>query len=354
MSCMTKGIDLGSALEISKADNALNLIRFVLASSVIASHAFPIAGYSALGLEVIGSFGYWAVSGFFAISGFLISRSWIASPQLSSFILKRVLRIYPAFWVALLVGGFVLAPLYAILNNQGSYSLVDGFWYFLKNSSLLMLQHPVGDVLTGSSYPESFNGSLWTLAPEFTCYLATAALFLMARRRMSQNVLFWSALVLASFLHLVSSGGGFSLIHEASRLAVFYFAGAIIYLFRERLRFSRISMAGSLAIVAFLWLNPDLAFMSALPLGYFLIWLGLKANFVKWGQNNDFSYGIYIYAFPIQQFVALLFPAATFAAHVLLAIIFTFPLAILSWFLVERPAIRSARRLLAKFSKEIQ
>jgi peptidoglycan/LPS O-acetylase OafA/YrhL len=85
-----------------------------------------------------------------------------------------------------------------------------------------------------------------------------------------------------------------------------------------------------------------------------LIWLGLKANFVKWGQNNDFSYGIYIYAFPIQQFVALLFPAAPFAAHVLLAIIFTFPFAILSWFLVERPAIGSARRLLAKFSKETQ
>lgn len=88
---------------------------------------------------MIAGFGHWTVSGFFVISAFVISRSWITARRHSSFILKQVLRIRSAFWAALLAGGF---------------------WCFLKNSILLMLQHPVGNVLAGSTYPDPFNCSL--------------------------------------------------------------------------------------------------------------------------------------------------------------------------------------------------
>jgi len=73
---------------------------------------------------------------------------------------------------------------------------------------------------------------------------------------------------------------------------------------------------------------------------------------VKWGQKNDFPYGLDIYALPIQKLVALSIPEAAFAAHLFLAIIFTFPFAELSWFSVKRPAIRSIKRLLGKFAKQ--
>ena len=80
--------------------------------------------------------------------------------------------------------------------------------------------------------------------------------------------------------------------------------------------------------------------LSALPVAYLCIWLGIVLPLARVGATNDFSYGIYIYAFPVQQLLAVAgVQAWGVAAFTLLSVAGTIPLAVASWFVLERRAI---------------
>jgi peptidoglycan/LPS O-acetylase OafA/YrhL len=322
-------------------ENALNIIRLVLAALVIVSHAFPIGGFGAdpaVGDLGLGSI---AVGGFFAISGYLITQSRFRS-SLGSYAWKRIVRIFPGYWACLIFTGFVAAGFAGLV--RGGWNIGDAAMLLVINAPMVGPSHTgVGSTLTGLHYPDAWNGSLWTLRYELGCYAAVGVALVFASVRRRKYLIPVAFVVVTSLSCILRSRGTDGSLADAALLAPFFLAGATIYVFADR-----IPCSGRLAVVALVLLVATLATgaghsLSALPLAYLLMWLGIEMprRVADLGKSNDFSYGTYLYAFPVQQMLVVA------GAHtlgptifILLSIACTAPFAITSWFLIERPSQR--------------
>lgn len=336
---------VGRPTALDPRHNSLNALRLVLAATVLVYHAWPLGGFGpgpSLGEWPIG---YWAVSGFFAISGWLVTGSRMSTP-LGSYLLRRVLRVYPGFAVCLLITAFAFAPLSSVLAG-GEYRLSDGVRHVIANAALLMTDYSIGDTLSRLPYPGVWNGSLWSLVVEFGCYLLIGCLVSVLARR-------WLLPVTASLLgaitlaQVVADLLGYRppfVLDTLAGMSAFFLAGAVGYLVRDRVPMrAGWALGAGVAWIAVLTLplHPALA---ALPVAYLFSWLGATLPLQRIGRRNDLSYGIYIYAFPIQQLlVSTGWEPPNPAVFAVVGILATIPFAAASWFLVERPAKRAAAR----------
>lgn len=332
--------------DIDARHNSLNALRLVLAALVVVSHAWPLGGYGAEPVWGRFTVGTWAVAGFFTISGWLLTESRLTTP-LSSFIWRRVIRIYPAYLAALVLVGFGFSVLGAALG-RGDWHAEEAVSFLLRNLGLMVQEFTVGDTLRGTPYPGAWIGSLWTLFFEFLCYLAIAVLVSVVSRRWlpAAVVTVW---VLASGLTLVlgltQSLEGSS-IARLAQLASFFFAGAALWCVRRATprHFGLVlACVGLIAVAGWVtWLS----WFCALPAAYLCLWLGQRLPLHRVGRRNDVSYGLYIYAFPVQQIAGLLgltrWGPLVFAG---IALVGSLPFAAASWFAIERPAIRRLRGL---------
>jgi peptidoglycan/LPS O-acetylase OafA/YrhL len=321
--------------------NSLNFLRLVLALAVLVGHVSGLL----LGQTVrVGneSLGDWAVAGFFAISGFLIMRSRISSPNLRSFMWRRVLRIYPAFFGALIITAFVMAPLSVFVFGDGQFNLESAFAYFYKNASLVIFQPEISGTLSGLDYP-TWNAPLWTLAYEFGCYLFVGLLVTVVPARairVSTIVAFALALIVTA-ITIVNPEIVPDPITVFGRLGSFFLAGSLMSLFASKVpvswKLASIAAICSIVLVGF----QSFQFWGSIPLAYLMLWLGTRLPFQKLGAKNDVSYGIYIYHWPVLVLlmVALEGNQSPFWLTLGLTVALTVPLAMLSWFLIEKPAM---------------
>jgi peptidoglycan/LPS O-acetylase OafA/YrhL len=323
--------------------NSLNFIRLVLAVLVIVSHAWPIGGF---GLDPqIGQFslGSFAVAGFFAISGWLITQSRMAS-ELPSFLWRRFCRIYPGFFIALLVVAFVFAPIGAAASSS-RYSLSDGFRYVTTNLTMYMRDWTVGTSLPSGAY-QAWNGSLWTLFYEVACYFAVGLMVtVMGRRRMDVYAVAGFAVLTVAALMYQAMGQPLRYVEVETflQLAPFFFAGSALYMLRGRIPMHAGYAALAIVLTALLIGTSANPVLAAAPIAYFCMWTGasLPAVFQRIGHEHDISYGTYIYAFPVQQMIAVLGGASLgVALYTSACVLATLPLAAASWFTIERPAQR--------------
>lgn len=330
--------------------NALNAIRLVLASAVILSHAALLGGHD-LPRPAMLMFGEGAVDGFFALSGFLLARSWLTHPRWGRYLWHRFLRILPAFWVCLAVTSLVIVPLALTLSGfptQDYWSAPAGPWdYLWRNAALWMGQPAIAGTPAVVAYPGTWNGSLWTLFWEFLCYLALLLLGIagVMRRR-------WLVLVVAVLLWLLTTAKtllpGLNdayfdtfLGTVAPRLLLMFAVGATLYVFADVLPMHPLFVgAALLLLLAALSSGLDYRMLGGPAWAFLLLWLGVTLP-TRIGSTTDISYGVYIYAFPIQQSLAVTGVAAIgWLGSAALAMVLTLPLAFLSWFLIERPAMR--------------
>jgi peptidoglycan/LPS O-acetylase OafA/YrhL len=306
--------------------NSFDLLRLGAALAVILHHSAPLAGHPVR--RVFSTdFGELGVAVFFVISGYLVTASWRRAPELRAFLAKRVLRIEPALVVSLLVTALVLGA-FATTLPLADYLTRPAVWLYVgKNALLYPVTYELPGVFTHNLVPAQVNGSLWTLRLEFTCYLGVAALGM--TRQLNRRVV-----------------GG---------LAVVALAGfVVLHVLRPELRSNGLLRLADLAamfgflFLAGAWLNlrdrpvPAWAAIVTAPLLLTPLWiLGLPAAVVALGSlrsvrlPGDISYGLYIYAFPLQQILATA-GHLSFAASVAA----TAPFAVASWLLVEKPALR--------------
>jgi peptidoglycan/LPS O-acetylase OafA/YrhL len=330
---------------LSSRDNALNFLRLILAGLVIVSHTWPSGGFGKdprLGDLPLGS---WAVAGFFAISGYLVTGSRMRL-TLDQFMLRRALRIYPGFWVCLLVVAFVFAPLGALVAGT-SFNLKDAASFVWSNSTTVMFQQRIGGELGGVPYPNLWNASLWTLLHELTCYvlMGVALTWGWARRDLIRTAVGVFAAV--TILNVASAQVGLARGTYGSdllRLAVYFAAGSLLWSLGDRVRVTRWWVIGSLCSLGLFAIFGVVDLFGALPLTYLMLAFGAWCP-IRWGVSRDLSYGVYVYAWPVQQMLALTgvqrFGPLVF---ILTAVALVVPLAWLSWTLVERPALRLVRR----------
>lgn len=327
--------------------NSLNALRLALATGVIVWHSFPLTGgdIGFAPLRQLMSNGW--VDGFFALSGYLIVSSWVRRPHWWTFLQARLLRILPAFYTCLVVTALVLAPLSLLLAGTAA---PPGFWadawgYIVNNGALRVTQYGIAGTPLDVPYPGVWNGSLWTLWWEFLCYLGVLALGVtgLLRHRWCVPAVFALCLV-----GVVASSYGpvdnFYL-NSMSRFGIMFAAGALIHQFQDRIpaRWSYVAVATAVVLASSVL--PDYRIVAALPMAYLLIAVGsFVKNRIFW-LRNDISYGIYIYAFPMQQCLAVLgLYALGVPLFAVLSIALTVPLALGSWYLVEKPALRLRKR----------
>lgn len=343
------------ASELDPRRNALNLLRLLLAATVLVNHCWTLSGHGE-GPMVNGlNLGRWAVFGFFAISGYLITGSRLTKP-LSVFLIHRIARIFPAFLVCLVVVAFGFAPL-AFYHQHGTLA---GFMttpttptnYVLTNAALRIATWGVAGTPEQVPYPGAWNGSLWTLYYEFVCYMIIAVLCCLGFVRRRPVWLALAFALSAAFSYGIDSTTvywqGNPDLPLLAPLLPFFLGGALVYAIRDRVPFTWPLALAGVAVSAVLvdrlgWGGQQLA---APLLAYALLWLGAVLPSPELVRRHDISYGVYIYAFPVQQLLATYaWYRWGFAVYVALTVVGAGALAVASWLLVERPVMRRARAI---------
>ncbi|HEX4130486.1 MAG TPA: acyltransferase [Pirellulales bacterium] len=342
--------------------NNFDVLRFALATAVIYSHSFPLTRGEEQAFEPLHwysgaqmSIGALAVDSFFIISGFLITHSWVRGRGVVDFFRKRALRIYPGYIVTVALCLLVVAPIAGaeLVRIVAPANLGRVAW---KTTQLL--GHVERTVFPDNPYPYALNGSLWSIRFEFACYVLTpilALLGLLSRRRWMVGVL---AALLACQAVLVfidppaaggmaEAGERFGNVHTLLRCMVFYFAGVVCYLYQDRLpRGAWVALAALSAFLVAALVPHGLLFVAPVALSLMIFWFAFNERIgcQNFASRGDFSYGVYLYAFPIQQLLVMYAGPWQPTTLFLAALVPTCGMAALSWYLVERPCLRLKSR----------
>ena len=337
-------------------DNNFNLIRFLAAAGVLFGHALPISGVPASAFEhrVSQALSAGSVDVFFALSGFLVTASLFARGGLADFARARVLRIYPVLFVASFAGAFVIGPLVTRLA-LGDYLRSAETWRYAAQNAFLIwplgVRFTLPGVFEGAPIARAVNGSLWTLPWELSMYvmltLAGAIAFhsrLSNAREGVRRALVALAAVASVALAL---NGAFQLssafrVVEGLRFFALFLAGAAFQVLRDR-----IPLTWPLALASFAALMVAFAgrgrfdLLYAPAVTYAVLWLAYVPGGALRAYNRlgDYSYGLYAYAFPIEQLVVERVPGVAWVGLVLRAGIITLAVAALSWHWLEKPML---------------
>ena len=349
-------------LSSEKSGNAFDALRVAAALAVLYSHSFILYGLPEpvpMAGQALGSL---AVALFFAVSGFLICQSWERDPHLGRYAARRALRILPGLWVVVLLTALVVGALYTTASLSGYFGSFSP-WRYIATGGLAMGSPKLLGVFESNPLPSATNGSLWTLKYEIIMYLllgilgrylpgatlkakcsvaflVCAGLWLFFATKGYQKVALPFAWRLGTEIYL----------DRMAYLGAFFFAGACSHLYFERIRLSR---ALALILIAPLpFIDHPVLVMALLwfVVPYGVLVFAFKAPAICRKMNGfDYSYGIYIYAFPIQQIVSLLGRAHQWSWGIVLVVsaLATVLLAALSWNYVERPALRLKRFIAA-------
>ena len=337
-------------------DNNFNLIRFVAASLVLFSHSYALTGNEAAEpLNLIGfSMGALAVHIFFFTSGYLVFASLLRSGNVGNFALARALRIYPALIVMNLVTVFVIG-LYFTTEPRHEYLTNPDIYSFIKRNSQLFftsLKLHLPGLFANLPYPNSTNGSLWTLRTEVTLYawlaLIGAGIAWLPNYFTSKKLfLLFSSAALLFFALPALAIYGHGMINPTHLLRSLFFAGAAYFVLKDKIVLNwRIATGVLVALIALITVGVPSPLCFAVSIGYLTLYLSyVPAGWIRgFNRLGDYSYGIYIYAWPMQQSVATLFPGISTLQMSAIAFPATLCCAMLSWHFIEKPSLGFKRR----------
>jgi peptidoglycan/LPS O-acetylase OafA/YrhL len=330
--------------------NNFDPLRSYAAMAVLVSHAFSVS-YGSEAMQPLAvlshgqtNLGAVAVLVFFVISGYLITRSYDRSPHPVRFLKARLLRILPGLLFAAVFTVAVLGPM--VTSRSIPSYLIDRatIGYIPKALALYDGGRPVlPGVFTENPFPNTVNGSLWTLQYEFTMYLAVLALGLLGLLHKHVVLALWVVLAAVSFQlsplddHYSSHKG-----YHYVEFGLPFVSGALLYLWRDRVPLDWRLAVGSLValIAALIYSGFPLAFATSGAYLVIFLALALDARLRNLTRNGDLSYGVYIYAFPVQQTGAyVLGSCVEWYWNIAFSVPIVLGLAWLSWHLVEKRAL---------------
>ena len=333
---------MSSAIPKHHPPNNLTALRWLAAGLVLYGHSFVFLGQP----EPI--FMQWVPMGplgvyiFFAISGYLVSQSWSHDPHVFRFLQRRALRIFPGLVVCTLLSVLVLGPLLTTLDLPTYFANEHTLGYF-SNIALYITYHLPG-VFANNRLPNAVNGSLWSLPIEFFMYLLIACLGIFRINK-------WGMALVAAFFMAANSLWALqtteqvvfyrSDLRQVAFCGVYFFVGAALYKFNLQKWFSVSNVL--LALVVWLAFSFNRDYFNAaswLVLPFLVMAFGLsKHTLLSRLTPTDYSYGIYIYAFPVQQAVVSVWPNMPLAQYLGWVTVGTLALAAASWHWVEKPAL---------------
>jgi peptidoglycan/LPS O-acetylase OafA/YrhL len=344
----------------SSRTNNFDVLRLLAATLVLVSHSFALVG---LGEPHLGSssLGVVGVEIFFAISGFLVVKSWLSQPQLGAFLLKRALRIVPALVVCVVASAYLLGTLVTsqpvadyLLSAEPVRYVVETMLAVGSGGAVGHIPYELPGVFAGNPHG-TVNGSLWTLPVEVRAYYVLAGLALLGLLRR------WFPLVAAAGLVLcVVMGTGLELPlvgalderpaaqRETVLLLAIFAAGVLLYVERRRVPLSAPLACAALAAWLGLSFTPLSAAAAVVALPYVVLFAAYRTSpwLGRLTRGGDVSYGLYLFAFPVAQVVVELGGSGLSGWGAAgLTFVATYALAFASWKLVEAPALRLKRHI---------
>lgn len=337
----------------ARHDNNFDALRIIGAMMVLISHCWPIC-FNQRDPTLLGApLGTMGVYVFFFTSGFLITKSIRSTKRKINFAINRAIRIYPALIVCILATTFLAGPLLSTLPAAEYISNLDT-WRYLSNASAIKLESNLPGVFQDNPIP-TVNGSLWTLPYEILCYILFSTIIWSTPAKFKSRVILCAALfavmlkIYASYT--ISNPSGTSKhILSFSKLLLPFSLGACFTLIKTTSSRShyRLLLAGIISAAIWYATSHNVAqqLFSTLTVCLITIYIALYTPpfYISPPSWGDFSYGLYIYAFPVQQALAAYFiPADTQAskiAYIACSMAITTSLAITSWHLIEKPALK--------------
>lgn len=321
--------------------NNLTSLRWIAALLVFYGHAFIFMGLPRplfLGFLELGPLGVYI---FFSISGYLIAQSWDSDPNALRFLTRRFLRIFPGLVAVTLLTIFILGPAFTTLPLDAYFSSRFTWQYFLNIA--LRISYYLPGVFADNLYPNAVNGSLWSLTTEFSMYLLLLLLGITRLPRLATMGVTVTMMLLIEFWARRAP----MLVFYATDLrqfafcGVYFWVGATFYRY-DLQRFFTLSNVCVAAIALLALTRWPAAFNTGMWILLPFVTLGFglaTGSCLALMTRHDYSYGIYIYAFPIQQAAAAWWPRMDFGLYLLVTLIATLLCAAVSWNFVERPAL---------------
>ncbi len=346
---------LERALQESKGIGpGFDTLRVVLSISILFWHgiqvsngvlAETVAWDSTLG-------GYFAASllpVFFALSGFLVIGSALRTNSLRTFLTFRVLRIIPALSTEVVLSALVLGPALTVVSLHEYFTSPSFFRYFANMIGWITFTLP--GVFT--SNPSTFvNLSLWTIPPELTCYLFMALCIGTGiyKNRSKMMMVMIALLCVIATRKVLSHSHLISALPAQDNLFLCFVLGNLFYHYREKIWLDWKFFIVSVGLGVFCIHNGILTYVGSLLLTYSMVFIGMtKLPKLPLFSKGDYSYGIYLYGFPVQQTIAYLFPSTRiWFINALIALPIVVVLAVASWHFIEHPALALKRKLQGK------
>ncbi|HWL80417.1 MAG TPA: acyltransferase [Roseomonas sp.] len=335
------------AQALRRENNNADFLRLIAACAVIWGHAYGLTGSSIqepvsrmLGFDYSGSL---AVKFFFFLSGLLVMNSWINNPSAIRFVCARAFRILPALVLSAAVCLLVLGPFLTELPPRAYFANSWIYWHIIAKPT-------VGYVLPGALQHNPYtaaNGVLWTIPYELTMYalLLGAGLCGLLRQRAFAS----AALVVIMALFIAQpetvTALGFQYTHEAGLLPAFFAAGALLALHKDQIRINGGLVVGLVLIAWLLKDGPAFRYCFYAAFLMMALWAMTLAPVRRIHLGGDYSYGVYLYGWPVQQALVALFPTLGLAANQWLSITIALIIAAVSWHLIERRCIRLGHRV---------
>ena len=320
------------------------LLRLVAALLVIYGHSYGITKLPgqmdliqrALRFEYAGSVG---VEAFFVISGFLVTASYLNRRNWSEFMKARCLRIFPGLIACMLATVFLLGPVVTTLPALEYLTSSELYGFLFRNITLVSLHFTLPGVFENLPVAGAVNGSLWTLPAEFLLYVLLSVFgvagILFSRRWYGFFILLCclGAIGLCLEVHFFADKSRYL------RLFLLFAAGSVMRVYADRIPLNTWIFAALSVVTALFYHHRGMQYMFTLWLIYAVFWIAYVPNLHIFNRLGDYSYGLYIYAFPIEQTLRQYIPAIQPLELFFCASLLTLGCAMLSWHFVEHPAL---------------
>ncbi len=326
-------------------ENRLTPIRWVLASAVMVEHAVVVTIGPILPSPVAvngWSIGYAAVNAFFVLSGFLIADSLERRADPFVYAAARALRILPALVFLSLGAVLVVGPVASDLTLSAYWSSAQTWLYPVNVLAFMDTSQGPAGIFTDNPWPGEFSATLWTLRYEVLAYVAAGVLFFFR--------LFWGwrshlFLFVAATLAYLALRYGWTdappMLMSGARLASAFSLGMFVHASRHRLPLAPIIAV--LATPAWLLLGsqPVAEVAMNLAIASTLFWIGFArlGGAPTGARIPDWSYGIYIWHYPMMQLVVFFDRSATPLEVAVFTVPATLAISGLSWSYVEKPSL---------------
>lgn len=294
--------------EVKNHGNNFALLHFIGACMVIYGHMHDLLqvpgpsllgnGINALGVKMI-----------FVITGYLVANSYLREKKLGRYMVRRLIRIYPAMFACLFLSVVLIGPIATTLD-MGSY--FSQCWHYLWNNLLLRPDYILPGVFASNPYPGAVNGSLWTMPVEVLMYLVVALLCMSLyrlpekqRKRAACAVVALVCLADAARLYLAPELRTVVWWTDwcAALNDIPYFLFGFLFEAGGLKKYCNLQLATIVFVVAcFLqWRYIELIAILVVP--YFVMSFALceKPIFANLFTKSNIAYGVYLWGFPIQQ-----------------------------------------------------